>query len=145
MKLLRYFAVGGAAATVDIGLFVIFAKLVGFNYLWVAASSFAIATFVNYMLSVRFVFSSGVRFSRANEFFLVYLVSGMGLLVNQAVLYTGIDLFMLEMVLSKCIATGVVFFWNYFARAYFVFRPPSVAPSEVNHAGTSDRRGGLSG
>ncbi len=36
MKILRYFIVGGVAATVDIGFFLLFAKLAGFNYLVVA-------------------------------------------------------------------------------------------------------------
>ena len=44
MRVLRYFIVGGVAATVDIGFFFLFAKLAGFNYLVVAPLGFVLAT-----------------------------------------------------------------------------------------------------
>jgi len=122
MKLIRYFFVGGIAAVVDIGIFVIFAKVLGFNYLIVAAVGFTLATFVNYFLSVRHVFESGVRFRRAHEIGLVYLVSAIGLAINQTVLYIGIDRLGWEMILTKIVATGVVFVWNYTIRSRFVFK-----------------------
>ena len=57
-RVARYFAVGGAAACVDIGLFMLFAQGMGWPYLRVAAGSFVAATLVNYLLSVRFVFGA---------------------------------------------------------------------------------------
>jgi putative flippase GtrA len=123
MKIVRYFFIGGIAAAVDIGVFAVFAKLLGFNYLAVAAVGFVLATLVNYFLSVRHVFESGVRFGRRQEIAIVYLVSTVGLAINQTVLYVGIDLLGWEMIVTKLVATGVVFFWNYGARAHFVFRP----------------------
>src|SRR2546425_149855 len=44
MRLVRYFFVGSAAALVDIGLFAVFARLLGYNYLIVAACTFGVAT-----------------------------------------------------------------------------------------------------
>jgi putative flippase GtrA len=79
VRILRYFIVGGMAATVDIGFFLLFAKLAGFNYLVVAPLGFVLATWVNYQLSIRHVFRSGVRFTRGREIFLVYAVSAVGL------------------------------------------------------------------
>jgi len=122
MIILRYLAVGGVAAGIDIGIFVIFAKMLGLNYLLVAATGFVLATCVNYVLSVRFAFTSGIRFGRSMEIALVYLVSLVGLVINQGVLYVGIELIGVEMVLCKLIATGLVFVWNYGVRSRFVFR-----------------------
>ena len=119
----RYFVVGGASACVDIGFFFVFAKLLGFNYLVVAAVGFLIAVPVNYLLSVRFVFTSGARFKPLQELALVYLVSSIGLGLHLMVLYAAIDGAGLELMLSKFIATGSVFLWNFLARNYFVFRP----------------------
>jgi putative flippase GtrA len=121
----RYFVVGGISACVDIGFFFVFAKLLGFNYLAVATIGFLIAVLVNYFLSVRFVFKSGVRFTRRQEFALVYLVSGIGLALHLAVLYAAVDLMAFELMLSKLIATGSVFVWNFLARNYFIFRQPA--------------------
>ena len=127
MRIVRYFIVGGIAACVDVGIFVVFAKLLGWNYLAVAAVGFIIATFVNYLLSIRHVFESGVRFGRREEIALVYLVSAIGLIVNQTVLYVGIGILGLEMISTKLAATAIVFVWNYSARARLVFRPPARA------------------
>jgi putative flippase GtrA len=126
MRILRYFIVGGVAAAVDIGFFFLFAKLAGFNYLVVAPLGFVLATWVNYELSVRHVFQSGVRFSRKREILLVYAVSTVGLLINQAVLYLLVDQVGAELMLSKLTATVTVFFWNYASRNNYVFSPRSV-------------------
>lgn len=122
MRIVRYFFVGAVAAGVDIGLFTVFAGLLGYNYLFVAACTFVIATLVNYLLSVRHVFASGVRFGRSREVTLVFAVSAIGLAINQAVLFGAVDKLGLNLVLSKIVATGVVFLWNYQLRANFVFK-----------------------
>ena len=123
MKIIRYAAVGLTAAIVDFLIFAVFAKYLSLNYLAVGAVGFIVATTVNYFLSIRFVFESGVRFKVRKEFAMVFMVSLVGLAVNQAVLYFGIEVLGLEMLLTKLCATGMVFFWNFGARSNFVFKP----------------------
>ena len=122
MKIVRYFFVGGAAATVDIGLFFLFAKLLGYNYLVVACVGFTLATAVNYHLSIRFVFRSGARFTRRTELAFIYIVSLLGLALNQAILFALVDSAGVELMLSKLLATGGVFAWNFSVRYFIVFR-----------------------
>jgi putative flippase GtrA len=122
MKIFRYAGVGGIAAIVDFLIFAVFAKLLNFNYLAVGAVGFIIATTINYFLSVRFVFESGIRFGFRKEFLLVFLISFIGLGVNQAVLYFGIGILGWEMLFIKLCATGSVFFWNFGARSRFIFK-----------------------
>jgi putative flippase GtrA len=117
----RYFVVGGVAAVVDIGLFMLFAQALGFPYLRVAPATFVIATLVNYWLSIRFVFVSGARFRRRWELALVFVVSAVGLLLNQAILALAVEELGAALLLAKLLATGMVFFWNYFARRVLVF------------------------
>ena len=119
--LARYFVVGGVAACVDIGLFMLFAKVLGLPYLRVAVGTFILATLVNYLLSVRFVFLSGRRFTKRWEIALVYAVSAIGLVLNAAILWLGVELGHLGLLPAKLAATGTVFFWNYLARRLFVF------------------------
>ena len=123
MKIFRYFGVGAIAAIVDFLIFAVFAKLLNFNYLAVGAVGFIIATAINYFLSVRFVFESGVRFGFRKEISLVFLISFIGLGINQAVLYFGIGILGWEMLFIKLCATGSVFFWNFGARSEFIFKP----------------------
>ena len=123
MKIIRYAGVGATAATVDFLIFVVFAKLLSYNYLTVGAIGFIIATTINYFLSIRFVFVSGIRFGFKKEILLVFLISFIGLGVNQAVLYFGIGILGWEMLFIKLCATGSVFFWNFGARSQFIFKP----------------------
>lgn len=121
-RVARYFGVGAVAAAVDISLFWLFAGYLGYNYMVVGSLTFILATAVNYVLSVRYVFESGVRFARHHEVLLVFGVSAIGLVLNQLVLFIGIGLLRMDVVLSKLFATAAVFAWNYNARSRFVFR-----------------------
>jgi len=122
MRIVRYFFVGGVAATVDIGIFAVAVKGFGLGWFFVALFSFVLATAVNYLLSVRYVFESGVRFKKKAEVSLVFLVSGIGLFINQCVLWLLIEAAGIDEVLSKLLATGTVFLWNYAARSRYIFK-----------------------
>ena len=121
IQLLRYFFVGGVAAICDIGLFFIFAGYLGWPWFPVSIVTFIIATFVNYFLSIRFVFESGARYKKHVEIAAVYFVSALALAVNQLVLYSTIEVLGWHLLVSKVVATGTVFFWNYFSRSKFIF------------------------
>jgi putative flippase GtrA len=122
MNLIKYFFVGGTCAAIDLILFSIFIYF--FDLPWPIAGciSFLIATTSNYYLSIRFVFSQGARFNQSLELTLVYLVSGAGLALNLSFLYLLIEIFNLHLLLSKILATGVVFFWNFLIRQFFIFK-----------------------
>lgn len=123
-RVTRYFFVGGLSAILDILIFFIFAKLAGFNYLVVASFGFMIATLVNYFLSVRLVFKSGVKFSRTQEIFLVYVASAISLLATLIVLYVMVNNMQFELIFSKLTTTALVFIWNFVVRNYLIFREP---------------------
>ena len=120
-RIARYFFVGGVAACVDISLFMLGAQVMGLPYLRVGAFSFILATLVNYFLSIRIVFVSGARFAKRWEIVLVFVVSAVGLGINQLILAAGVEVGQLPLLLAKLVATGVVFFWNYLARRLIVF------------------------
>jgi putative flippase GtrA len=121
MKFVRYFVVGGIAAVVDIGGFLWLAGPLHMYWFAAACVSFTLATLVNYVLSVRFVFDSGVRFRKHQEISLVFLISLIGLACNQIVLGVMIMQIGTSRPIAKLVATGAVFFWNYGARKHFVF------------------------
>ena len=113
---------GGLAAAVDIGFFTVAVKGFGFNWFLVALCSFTLATAVNYLLCIRYVFESGARFKKQAEVSLVFLVSGIGLVINQSILWLLIEMAGIDAVLSKLMATGIVFVWNYTARSRVIFK-----------------------
>jgi putative flippase GtrA len=122
MRIVKYFFVGAIAATVDIGLFSFFAVYLGWAWLPVSIATFILATFTNYFLSILFVFQSGVRYKKNQEVFGVFIISGLALLINQIILYFTIEMLELNLILSKILATGSVFFWNYFGRSRLIFK-----------------------
>jgi putative flippase GtrA len=125
MRVARYFLVGGVAAGVDFVLFLVMVKGLAVGWMPAGIVSFCFATLVNYSLSVRYVFSSGVRFQRGHEILLVFLLSGVGLVVNQAALATLIEGAGWDPLMAKIGATSSVFFWNYGVRRYFIFKSRS--------------------
>ncbi|HWA79769.1 MAG TPA: GtrA family protein [Acetobacteraceae bacterium] len=119
-----YFIVGGVATVVDIGGFMLLIAKFGVPWFWAAVASFLVSVVVNYVLSIRFVFESGVRFQRHHEAVLVLGVSAIGLLLNEAVLWVMIEIADVGKLPAKLFATAVVFLWNYGARQKFIFRSP---------------------
>ena len=126
-RLIRYFLVGAAAATVDIGVLLLLATLGGVSYLWAAAISFVLGTLVNYWLSVAYAFRNANKYSRHVEIVFIYLVSGIGLGLNQAILFELVAKAGLMLLPAKLGATGIVFLWNYWSRKQFIFAKPGAA------------------
>lgn len=122
MVIARYFLVGGAAAAVDFSVFALLYSVLGWHWFPAGTISFVLATAFNYALSVYFVFTSGVRFAKRHEIGLVFLVSAVGLAMNQFALWVGFRHLGIDVYLAKVLATGAVFFWNFGARRYFIFR-----------------------
>ena len=123
MRIVRYLMVGGCSAAVDFLVFAI--AIFQFSIHWFPAGvvSFLLAIGVNYLLSITFVFSSGVRFSKRQEFIAVLAVSAIGLAMNQTILWILIEGGLVTALEAKLIATASVFLWNYSARRNLVFAP----------------------
>jgi putative flippase GtrA len=124
IRLAKYVGVGALATAIDVSLFSLFAGALHYNYFVVGCATFLLATVANYALGVRYVFESGVRFVRHHEIALVFVVSTVGLAMNQLVLYLGVEFLGINLIVSKLIATGVVVGWSYLARSHFVFKRP---------------------
>ena len=124
-RLLCYLLVGGCAAALDFSFFLVFSTWLGFDYLFVGVTGFMFATLLNYWLSIRWVFEGGRRFAKRSEIAVVYAVSLIGLLLHGIILMLAIEAASLPGPVGKVLATGLVFFWNFGARNYYVFNPKS--------------------
>jgi putative flippase GtrA len=121
-QIVRYFFVGGIAALLDIVIFFLFAKILGINYLIIGAVGFVLATLLNYVLSIIYVFETRVRFTKGAEIFWVYIISLVGLFLHLLFLYLFIDLIQVEKMMGKLIAVAGVFLWNYLMKKNFIFK-----------------------
>jgi len=121
-QVFRYALVGGSIATVDLILFWFFVSHLDFPYLWVNAIGFCVGTAINYLMSARWVFTGGIRFKPKNGIILIFIISFLGLIMAQIILFLFITIFTFPILLAKILTLGSVFYWNYFSRKYFLFR-----------------------
>ena len=118
----KYFIVGGICYLIDVGVFLYLTTYLELHWFNSATISFLFATTLNYFLSIKFVFKSGIKFTQSSEYLLVLLVSSIGLLATQITLYISIELFEVTVLLSKIYSSFFVFFWNYLARKNIIFK-----------------------
>lgn len=115
-----YFVIGGLSSLVEWGAFYAALSFVKLHYLPASACGFAVATYVNYLLSARIGFRKG-KLSGRSELALIYAVSGVGFLINVAFMAGVVEFLGLPVMLGKVGGTGVAFVWNFAARQFIVF------------------------
>lgn len=123
VELLRYLFVGGSAFVVDYGLLYLLVEFASVHYLAAAAIAFVAGLTVNYLLSIKWVFSSNANsFSRRAEFTIFAVIGVVGLGLNEAIIWTLTDKAGCYVMISKLVSTAVVFGWNFGARKFILFR-----------------------
>ena len=126
LQLALYLIVGGICFCIDIGGFIAL-RYFELPILPASATSFATATFANYLLCCTFVFRSG-RFSRLEEILRLFVIAVAGLGLNSAVVWLLAEILEFDPTLAKIFAVFPVFAWNYLGRRAIVFdETPSAA------------------
>jgi putative flippase GtrA len=133
IQFVRYMLVGGLATVAD------WVLLFGFEYLivtlsdstWVqtaakyiaAVIGFTAGLVINFLLTRAFVFNGqeARAGNTAGEFAGHLVVGVIGLLLTEMFLWFG-DLLSIHFMLAKVVATVIVFFWNYLARKFIVYK-----------------------
>lgn len=123
MQFVSYVFVGGMAALVEWILFYVFQSVIGINYLVSTVLAFIFSTFTNWILGRLITFREKAQDTRKlKEAVMVYLISGIGLGFNLLLMYLFVDVIQIMPLIGKITATGIVFFWNFFARKFGVYR-----------------------
>lgn len=128
MQFISYFFVGGCAAIVEWIMFFVFASLCGLQYLLSTFLAFIFSTTANLILGRIWTFKQSERFSnnRLRETVEIFVVSAIGLLFNLGLMYLFVNVLGLDtdflMTVSKIIATGIVFIWNFLIRKLVIYR-----------------------
>lgn len=116
LQFFRYIFVGGTAFVVDFFFLYFFSDICGIYYLISGVLSFIISVLVNYIMSTKWVFNQDSINSRVIEFNLFLLISTIGLIFTEILLYFFTDIIGLYYLVSKIIAAIIVLFWNFIAR-----------------------------
>lgn len=116
----KFGVVGVIAFVIDYGLMVLLTELFNVNYLISATISFTVSVIFNYVASMRYVFTHKEGLSRRREFIIFVVLSVIGLLINDVLMWAGVDLFGISYLLVKIFATAVVMVWNFITRKIFL-------------------------
>ena len=116
IQFFRYVSVGGTAFAVDFFFLYFFSDICGIYYLVSAVLSFIISVLVNYIMSTKWVFNQDNIENKVLEFNLFILISTIGLVFTEILLYLFTDVFGIYYLISKIISAIIVLFWNFIAR-----------------------------
>ena len=134
-QILKFGIVGFICFFIDFGITVGLANIFGVHYLISKFLVFVIYAVVNYILSIKFVFTQKKEMNKNKEFIGFIVLSAIGLLINEIVMFVCIDViykntaFLQDMIndewmvsISSVIATGIVMVYNFISRKIFLER-----------------------
>lgn len=119
-QILAFGVVGIAATFIDYFLMILCTEVFHIFYLLSSTISFLVSLVFNYIFSMKFVFHGRDDLSRKKEFLIFFILSILGLLINQAVLWIMVEFFHLFYAIGKIFATAVVMIWNFITRKLFL-------------------------
>ncbi len=123
-KIVGFFLIGIISSLIDIGLLVFFCSYLGIWYLPAAAVSYCCGTIVSFTLNKFLNFHDPDRRYLA-QFTTFAAISISCLFVNLCVIWLCVEVFSLNYLTGKIIATFCAFFWNYHGQRRFTFHEGS--------------------
>jgi putative flippase GtrA len=112
------FALSGVVATsIDYGFYLLLVNRL-FNPAPANVISYSIAMGINFSLQKKYIFT--LRGSVSKTFFMSIIVSIGGLLLSTVIVYelTQVSFYLERQYFTKFIATGIVFFYNFYLKRY---------------------------
>ncbi len=134
-QILKFGVVGGFCFLIDFGLTTGLTNIFGVHYLISKFFGFVVSAIVNYILSIKFVFTQKKKMDKKKEFTVFFILSAFGLLINEIVMYLCIDGIYahvqglrnmishgMMVSVSSVAATGIVMIYNFISRKLFLER-----------------------
>lgn len=120
-QIIKFGFVGVIATVIDYALMILFTEVFHIPSLISAAMSFTISVIFNYIASVKWVFDvDKKKNSKQKEIIVFIILSVIGLVINELIMYLLDKFFGIDYKISKLFATGVVMCWNFITRKIFL-------------------------
>ena len=119
-QFMKFGVVGLIAFLIDYGLLAFCTEVLGINYLVSATIGFTVSVVFNYLASMRYVFTHKEDMSRRREFVIFVILSIIGLIINNALMWAGVEVLHVHYLIVKIFATAVVMVWNFVTRKIFL-------------------------
>lgn len=120
-EFIRYLGVGGIAFITDIFTIYLLTSLADINYLIATLIAFIFGTWVNYILSIHWVFKHRKLNNYYTEFSLFILIGIITLGLSLMTMMLLVQYFSLNILLAKCITTCLTLVTNFTGRRILLF------------------------
>lgn len=118
----RSIVVGAFSTVIDVGILYVLTEHFKLYYITSATISFTAGVASNYAISIFWVFSKNKIKNRWVDFGVYTLLSLIGLFLNNGLLYAFTEYLGIYYLVSKLIATLIVFIWNFLSRKLILYR-----------------------
>ena len=120
--LFLYFFVGIGATLVEWLLFWICTEFLSIHYLIATTVAMIISTFANWLFGRLLLFRNHSGTGVKKEILSIYVASIVGWIANMVIMWTMVNCLNIHQMLSKIVATGVVFIYNYLVRKMVIYK-----------------------
>ena len=120
IQVVNFLIVGGIATIIDWLLYYVFYNYIKLSPLLANIISYTISTLYSYIVSVKYVFNVNKDNSKKKNFIIFVLLSIIGLLLSEGLIYLMVNIFNIHKMLAKVISTVIVMFFNFVSKKYFL-------------------------
>ncbi len=120
LQFCKFGLVGIISLLADYGFLVFLVEMLGVDYFKACAFSYTLSVLVNYVLSMRYVFHGRDDISKAKEATIYFVLSLIGLVCNQIIMWVAVDMLGIFYGLAKLLSTAMVTGYNFVSRKKFL-------------------------
>jgi len=117
----RYLVASVVALAADASLYLGLIRFFGLHYLAAAPVGYVVGVLIIYFLSTRWVFSNRRLMSARREFLIFVSIGGIGLALNQGVIFFCVEKLFTSYELAKLASAAIVFGFNFSGRKLLLF------------------------
>ena len=116
----KFGIVGVISFLVDYFLLIALTEFAGWEYIVSSGISYTTSIIVNYILSMKFVFQSREDISKTKEVIGIFVLSAIGLGLNQMIMLILVESLHVFYALAKILSTLIVSLYNFLSRKMFL-------------------------
>jgi len=118
----KFLGLGAFTTLIDYMVYAVVLWL-GMDYVLAIVLGYGCGLWINFIISRKYIFTQGIKIKHPHrEFLAVCAIAAGGVLLNIAIVkLLSYSLFAWDPMLSRLIAIGIVFFWNFYARKWWVY------------------------
>ncbi len=120
LQIFKFLFVGGLAFIIDYVTLIICKEVFNLSVLVSAGIAFVVSVIFNYILSIKWVFDVDKNKNKQKNFLIFIIFSIIGLILTELIMWVGTDVFKINYLVIKIIATAIVMVFNFITRKIFL-------------------------